>query len=202
MRWSVSPGTAPQYSDEFGSVPASRPSTLPAATNAATILTVSRVMGKRTAAIYLATVVVSAMAGGLLLGTWLNWRLLALRLRVFSEACGDALTLPEYLQRRFADPRGGLRLLGAAVVLLFFTFYTSSGLVASGKLFEAVFGIEYHVAIVAGALVVVAYTFFGGFLCQTACRFPERWRSSTLWGILPADRRASLHRRHKPLALY
>jgi len=101
---------------------------------------------------------------GLLAGTWLNWRLTARRLREATEAYGDALTLPEYLQRRFADPSGGLRLLGAAVVLLFFTFYTASGLVAGGKLFEAVFGLSYVWAVTAGAGAVLAYTFLGGFL--------------------------------------
>jgi len=104
------------------------------------------------------------LVAGLLAGTWLNWRLTARRLREATEAYGDALTLPEYLQRRFADPSGGLRLLGAAVVLLFFTFYTASGLVAGGKLFEAVFGLPYLWAVTAGATAVLAYTFLGGFL--------------------------------------
>jgi sodium/proline symporter len=104
------------------------------------------------------------LAVGLLVGTWLNWRFTARRLRIATEAYGDALTLPEYLQRRFADPYGLLRLLGAAVVLLFFTFYTASGLVAGGKLFEAVFGLPYTWAVSAGAGAVLAYTFIGGFL--------------------------------------
>ncbi|WP_240900911.1 sodium/proline symporter PutP [Thioalkalivibrio sp. XN8] len=101
---------------------------------------------------------------GLLAGTWLNWRFTARRLRQATEAYGDALTVPEYLQRRFADPHGLLRLLGAAVVLLFFTFYTASGLVAGGKLFEAVFGLPYTWAVAAGAGAVLTYTFIGGFL--------------------------------------
>ena len=113
---------------------------------------------------YLAGYEASWLAAGLLVGTWLNWRFTASRLRVASEAYGDALTLPEYLQRRFADPYGLLRLLGAAVVLLFFTFYTASGLVAGGKLFEAVFGLPYTWAVATGAGAVLAYTFIGGFL--------------------------------------
>jgi sodium/proline symporter len=104
------------------------------------------------------------LAIGLLAGTWLNWRFTASRLRTATEAYGDALTLPEYLQRRFADPHGLLRLLGAAVVLLFFTFYTASGLVAGGKLFETVFGLPYIWAVATGAGAVLAYTFIGGFL--------------------------------------
>jgi sodium/proline symporter len=113
---------------------------------------------------YLAGLEASWLVIGLLAGTWLNWRFTAVRLRVATEAYGDALTLPEYLQRRFADPHGLLRLLGAAVVLLFFTFYTASGLVAGGKLFETVFDLPYLWAVTAGAGAVLAYTFIGGFL--------------------------------------
>jgi sodium/proline symporter len=113
---------------------------------------------------YLAGLESAWLALGLLAGTWLNWRLTARRLRIATEAYSDALTLPEYLQRRFEDPHGLLRLLGAAVVLLFFTFYTASGLVAGGKLFETVFGLPYTWAVMAGAGAVLAYTFIGGFL--------------------------------------
>ena len=113
---------------------------------------------------YLAGLESAWLVAGLLAGTWLNWRLTARRLRIATEAYGDALTLPEYLQRRFADPYGLLRLLGAAVVLLFFTFYTASGLVAGGKLFETVFNLPYAWAVSAGAAAVLAYTFIGGFL--------------------------------------
>ena len=113
---------------------------------------------------YLSGLEAGWIALGLLVGTYLNWKLVAFRLRQYTQLAGDALTLPEFFEQRFADQSRLLRVVAALLVLLFFTFYTSSGLVASGKLFEAVFGIEYHVAIVAGALVVVAYTFFGGFL--------------------------------------
>jgi sodium/proline symporter len=104
------------------------------------------------------------LAGGLLLGTWLNWRLLAKRLRVFSEAYGDALTLPEYLANRFGDDSGWLRGISALFILLFFLLYTSSGLVAGGKLFESVFGLPYAWAVAAGALSILLYTAVGGFL--------------------------------------
>ncbi|MEJ2514517.1 MAG: sodium/proline symporter PutP [Gammaproteobacteria bacterium] len=101
---------------------------------------------------------------GLLAGTWLNWRFTARRLREATESYADAITLPEYLQRRFADASGGLRLLSALVILAFFTFYTASGLVAGGKLFEEVFGLSYTWAVAAGAAAVLGYTFLGGFL--------------------------------------
>ena len=104
------------------------------------------------------------LAGGLLLGTWLNWRLVAARLREASERSGNALTLPEYLANRFADTSGLIRGVSALFILLFFLFYTSSGLVAGGKLFEAVFGLPYVWAVAAGALTIILYTAFGGFL--------------------------------------
>ncbi len=104
------------------------------------------------------------LLAGLLIGTYANWRLTALRLRVATERYGDSLTLPDYLERRFEDRSGVLRLLSAVFILVFFTFYTSSGLVAGGRLFEAVFGLDYVWAVTAGGATVVAYTFFGGFL--------------------------------------
>jgi sodium/proline symporter len=104
------------------------------------------------------------LAGGLLLGTWLNWLLVARRLRVYSYAADDALTIPEFFANRFGDPRHILQVVAAFFVLLFFLFYTSSGLVAAGKLFETVFGFDYGIAVVVGTLFVVSYTLFGGFL--------------------------------------
>ncbi|MBW9264602.1 MAG: sodium/proline symporter PutP [Candidatus Thiodiazotropha sp. (ex. Lucinisca nassula)] len=104
------------------------------------------------------------LALGLLIGTWLNWRLVAARLRIASEAAGDALTLPEYLSNRFNDTSGLIRISSSFFILLFFLFYTSSGLVAGGKLFEAVFGLPYLWAVASGALIIILYTAFGGFL--------------------------------------
>ncbi|MEJ2455673.1 MAG: sodium/proline symporter PutP [Candidatus Thiodiazotropha sp.] len=104
------------------------------------------------------------LAFGLLLGTWLNWRLVAARLRLASEAAGDALTLPQYFANRFHDESGLIRVVSSLFVLLFFLFYTSSGLVAGGKLFEAVFGLPYLWAVALGALTIILYTAFGGFL--------------------------------------
>ncbi|CAA0106125.1 Osmoregulated proline transporter OpuE [BD1-7 clade bacterium] len=104
------------------------------------------------------------LALGLFLGTWANWRFMAARLRVFTESIHDAITIPEYLRYRFNDTSGGLQVLSACFILLFFLFYTSSGLVAGGKLFETVFGLDYPIAVVVGTLCIVSYTFFGGFL--------------------------------------
>jgi sodium/proline symporter len=104
------------------------------------------------------------LAVGLLLGTWLNWRLMAARLRVYSETAGNALTLPEFFARRFRDDSGLLRVISAVFILLFFLFYTSSGLVAGGKLFESVFGLPYTWAVAAGVVAIILYTTVGGFL--------------------------------------
>lgn len=104
------------------------------------------------------------LAGGLLAGTWLNWQLQARRLRVYSVIVDNALTLPAFLSNRFRDPSRSLQLVSAFFILLFFLFYTGSALVAGGKLFETVFGLDYSWAVVVGALCVISYTLFGGFL--------------------------------------
>ncbi|MGF1695576.1 sodium/proline symporter PutP [Vibrio lamellibrachiae] len=103
------------------------------------------------------------LAGGLLLGTWANWYINAKRLRTYSITT-DALTLPEFLSRRFNDNSKLIQTISAFFILLFFLFYTSSGLVAGGKLFETVFGLDYTYAVIIGTLCVVSYTLFGGFL--------------------------------------
>ncbi|HAS8124998.1 TPA: sodium/proline symporter PutP [Vibrio vulnificus] len=103
------------------------------------------------------------LAGGLLVGTWANWLVSAKRLRTYSIQT-DALTLPEFLSRRFDDKSKLIQAISAFFILLFFLFYTSSGLVAGGKLFETVFGLDYSTAVIIGTLCVVSYTLFGGFL--------------------------------------
>jgi sodium/proline symporter len=100
---------------------------------------------------------------GLIVGTYLNWLIVAPRLRVYSQLAGDSLTLPQYFSNRF-DDKVAIRVIAAFFILLFFLFYTSSGLVAGGKLFETVFGMDYTIAVSVGAIAVVSYTFFGGFL--------------------------------------
>ncbi len=104
------------------------------------------------------------LAGGLLLGTWLNWLLVAGRLRTYTFSANDSLTIPEFFANRFGDHRHLLQAISAFFILMFFLFYTSSGLVAGGKLFETVFGLDYATAVVVGTLCVVSYTLFGGFL--------------------------------------
>jgi len=104
------------------------------------------------------------MVLGLLAGTYLNWKLVASRLRERTEVLDDSLTLPDYFERRFNDRSRALRLLAGVFILVFFVLYTSSGFVAGGKLFEALFGVDYRWAVFWGTLSVLVYTFFGGFL--------------------------------------
>ncbi len=104
------------------------------------------------------------LAGGLLVGTYLNWRLVSARLRRYTEIAADSLTLSDYLERRFGDETHLLRIVSALFILVFFLFYTTSGLVAGGKLFNTVFQLPYLWAVLVGVVVIVVYTFLGGFL--------------------------------------
>lgn len=104
------------------------------------------------------------MAAGLIVGTWLNWRFVAAPLRTRTEQLDNALTLPDYFERRFADHTHVLRSLSAFFILVFFVFYTSSGFVAAGKLFMVLFDMPYVSAMFWGSVAMLAYTFFGGFL--------------------------------------
>lgn len=106
---------------------------------------------------------------GLIAGTWMNWVFVSRRLRNYTEVASNSLTIPDYLSNRFHDARGGLRFICAVFILIFFIIYTSSGFVASGKLFETIFLLNYTQAMLLGAFVVVFYTFLGGFaaVCWT-----------------------------------
>jgi len=114
-------------------------------------------------AIYLSGIANAWIAIGLFAGTVLNWKLVAGRLRIYTEKT-NTITLPCFFEERFRDPTGLLRTVSAIIILIFFAIYASSGLVAAGKLFEAVFGINYQVAVLVGGAVIIAYTFLGGFL--------------------------------------
>ncbi|CAM4001819.1 sodium/proline symporter PutP [Xenorhabdus thuongxuanensis] len=115
-------------------------------------------------AIFFSGISESWIALGLLLGAYLNWRWIAGRLRVHTEVSNNALTLPDYFTHRFEDKSKILRIISALVILIFFTIYCASGVVAGGLLFENTFGISYEKAIWLGALATIAYTFLGGFL--------------------------------------
>jgi sodium/proline symporter len=115
-------------------------------------------------AIYLAGISEVWIGIGLVIGAYLNWLFVAKPLRVFSQQANNSLTLPDYFENRFNDKTRVLRVISAIVILLFFTFYTASGLVGGAILFENSFGLEYNTALLAGTFIIVAYTFVGGFL--------------------------------------
>ncbi|MHC4622381.1 MAG: sodium/proline symporter PutP [Planctomycetota bacterium] len=114
-------------------------------------------------AIYLGGMGKTWIAIGLFVGTVLNWKLVAARLRVYTEKT-DTITLPCFFEQRFGDPTGLLRVVSAIIILIFFTIYASSGLVATGKLFESTFEVPYKAAVIIGGAIIIAYTFLGGFL--------------------------------------
>ena len=101
---------------------------------------------------------------GLAIGAYLNWQFVASRLRRYTEVANDSITVPDYLENRFRDSSKALRVISAIVILVFFTFYTSSGLVGGAILFESSFGMSYETALWIGAIVIISYTFLGGFL--------------------------------------
>lgn len=106
----------------------------------------------------------SWIAIGLICGAYLNWRLVAARLRVYTERSGNALTLPDFFSNRFNDTSNALRIVSAVVILIFFTLYSASGVVAGARLFESMFGMPYVTALWLGAFCTIAYVFIGGFL--------------------------------------
>ncbi len=120
-------------------------------------------------AAYLSGLSSSWIAVGLMAGTYLNWRFVAKRLRKYTAVSEDIITLSDYLEYRFRDRSNLLRVVSALFILFFFLIYTSSGFVAGAKLFGTVFHFPYKVALITGALVVVSYTFLGGFnaVCWT-----------------------------------
>nr|WP_113866081.1 sodium/proline symporter PutP [Brenneria salicis]NMN90134.1 sodium/proline symporter [Brenneria salicis ATCC 15712 = DSM 30166]RBP63246.1 sodium/proline symporter [Brenneria salicis ATCC 15712 = DSM 30166]RLM30860.1 sodium/proline symporter [Brenneria salicis ATCC 15712 = DSM 30166] len=115
-------------------------------------------------AIFISGISESWIAIGLTVGTYLNWKWVAGRLRVHTEVNHNALTLPDYFTHRFEDTSKLLRVISAVIILIFFTIYCASGMVAGARLFESTFNMSYGAALWAGAAATIAYTFIGGFL--------------------------------------
>ncbi|HEY9575076.1 MAG TPA: sodium/proline symporter PutP [Lachnospiraceae bacterium] len=111
------------------------------------------------------------IAIGLFIGTVLNWILISGRLRRYTFVSKNSLTLPEFLGNRFRDDRKILLCISSIIIAVFFLVYTASGFAAGGKLFSSVFGMEYHIALTLGAVVILAYTFMGGFLAVSMTDF-------------------------------
>ncbi|MDO4166812.1 MAG: sodium/proline symporter PutP [Eubacteriales bacterium] len=115
----------------------------------------------------------SWIAVGLFLGTVANWLLISKRLRRYTIIAGNAMTLPEFFEHRYHDKKKILLTISSVVIVIFFLVYTASALASGGKLFNTVFGIDYHVALAIGALVILVYTFMGGFLAVCTTDFVQ-----------------------------
>src|SRR5699024_6173248 len=115
----------------------------------------------------------SWIAIGLTIGAYMNYVLVAPRLRVYTEKANNAITLPDYFEKRFHDHKRVIRLISGLVILIFFTLYTSAGMVSGGKLFESAFGMSYNTGLWLTSSVVVLYTFLGGFLAVSLTDFVQ-----------------------------
>ena len=110
---------------------------------------------------------------GLALGTYVNWLIVSRRLRVYSHAAGDAITIPDFFSNRFHEKKKVILGISSVFILVFFTVYAASCFVTCGKLFSTLFGASYHSMMIAGAVFVVIYTCLGGFLAESASDFMQ-----------------------------
>ncbi|MBA4804328.1 MAG: sodium/proline symporter PutP [Brevundimonas sp.] len=124
-------------------------------------------------AMYLSGISSIWIAVGLFAGALANYLVVAPRLRVYTELARDAITIPDYFDKRFEDRSRLLRIVSAVVIVVFFTLYTSSGLVAGGKLFQSAFGMDYAWGLWITAGVVLAYTMVGGFMAVSLTDFVQ-----------------------------
>lgn len=110
---------------------------------------------------------------GLGVGTYINWLIVAKRLRKYSTLAGDSITVPDFLSNRFKEKKKVIMTISALFILVFFTIYAASCFVTVGKLFSTLFGIKYHYVMIAGAIFVFFYTVIGGFLAESASDFMQ-----------------------------
>ena len=103
---------------------------------------------------------------GLAVGTYLNWLFVAKRLRIYSQH-NHSITIPDFFSHRYHDQKNFLMGISAVIILIFFVPYTASGFSACGKLFQTLFGMDYHVAMILSAVIIIAYTSIGGFLAAS-----------------------------------
>jgi sodium/proline symporter len=121
--------------------------------------------------IYVSGLADAWIAVGLTIGAYLNWLFVAPRLRSYTQVANDSITIPGYLENRFKDTTKLLRIVSGIVILIFFTFYVSSGMVAGAVFFENSFNFDYHTGLFIVSAVVIAYTLFGGFLAVSYTDF-------------------------------
>ncbi|ARD48074.1 sodium/proline symporter [Sporosarcina sp. P37] len=124
-------------------------------------------------AIYLSGLGEAWIAVGLTIGAYLNWLFVAPRLRAYTQVSNNSITIPSFLENRLKDTSRLLRVASGIIILVFFTFYVSSGMVAGGKFFQSSFGLEYHTGLIIVSAVVLAYTLFGGFLAVSYTDFVQ-----------------------------
>lgn len=113
------------------------------------------------------------LAVGLVVGAFVNYQVVAPKLRVYTELANDSLTIPEFMSQRFNKNNSQLRLIASVVIILFFTVYTASGLVAGGKLFSSAFATSYTFGVLVTVAIVVIYTVMGGFLAVSLTDFVQ-----------------------------
>ena len=111
------------------------------------------------------------IAVGLLLGTIANWLIISGRLRRYTIVANNSLTLPAYFENRFHDKKRVLLGLSSVVIVIFFLVYTASALASGGKLFSSVFGVSYHLSLTISAVIILGYTFMGGFMAVCVTDF-------------------------------
>lgn len=110
---------------------------------------------------------------GLALGTYLNWLIVSKRLRKYSLVAGNAITVPDFFSNRFKENKKVIMTIASLFILIFFAVYTGSCFVTCGKLFNQMFGIDYHIMMLVGAIFVIIYTFLGGFLAESVSDFMQ-----------------------------
>lgn len=108
---------------------------------------------------------------GLAIGTYVNWLIVAKKLRNYSSVAGNAITVPDYFKKRYHDNSNLLLLFSAILIIVFFIPYTASGFAACGKLFASLLGVNYTTAMIVSAIVIIAYTALGGFLAASTTDF-------------------------------
>ena len=110
---------------------------------------------------------------GLAIGTYVNWLLVAKRLRRYSHVAGNSITIPEFFSNRFHEKRKVILTISSLFILVFFCVYAASCFVTCGKLFSSIFGADYRLMMLCGVAFVVIYTFLGGFLAESVSDFMQ-----------------------------
>ncbi|UFU02909.1 sodium/proline symporter PutP [Ruania suaedae] len=137
-------------------------------------------------AIYVSGLIDAWIAVGLTIGAYLNWKFVAPRLRAYTEVSNNSITIPSFLENRLKDSSRLLRIVSSLIILVFFTLYINSGMVAGGVFFESSFGSNYHLGLALVAAVTLSYTLFGGFLGASLTDVAQGLMMMTALLVVPA----------------